>query len=236
MNIINKIPNGIRISIVCISLVALGYGLSLSLDGSGDELHPVIKLVEVIKEVPVTKTVEVVKEIEAKLSDAQIKEMYEGRKVAGFRAFRDSSILTPDRKTVSIIVRLDSVGKTVVGESLVRSYIESQLRRNGFTIVDDHSTDNYIIATCNLMLSDNHMQVSGTIGKYCKGEGCWISIENPNGKPVLVETLNKSFIVPYDIDNKKVQVKGKLVRVEPDSKYSFKIMFHKLLQSFLLLY
>ena len=68
------------------------------------------------------------------------------------------------------------------------------------------------------------VQVSGTIGKYCKGEGCWISIENPNGKPVLVETLNKSFIVPYDIDNKKVQVKGKLVRVEPDSKYSFKII------------
>jgi len=68
------------------------------------------------------------------------------------------------------------------------------------------------------------VKVCGTIGKYCKGEGCWISIENPNGKPVLVETSNKSFIVPYDIDNKKVQVKGKLIQVEPDSKYSYKII------------
>lgn len=75
-----------------------------------------------------------------------------------------------------------------------------------------------------LVKDSAEMQVCGTIGKYCKGEGCWISIENPNGKPVLVETLNKSFIVPYDIDNKKVQVKGKLVQVEPDSKYSVKII------------
>jgi hypothetical protein len=102
-----------------------------------------------------------------------------------------------------------------------------QLPENGYfglSFSKDSCIDVNNLQTISTAQDSAELQVCGTIGKYCKGEGCWISIDNPKGKPILVENLNKSFIVPYDIDHKKVRVKGKLVLVEPDSKYSFKII------------
>ncbi len=77
----------------------------------------------------------------------------------------------------------------------------------------------------NLNLADSTaIIVCGQIGKYCKGEGCWLSIENPNGKPILIENKNKSFIVPFDIEHKSVQAKGIIQAMEPGANYSYKLI------------
>jgi hypothetical protein len=90
------------------------------------------------------------------------------------------------------------------------------------------TTDSCIDVT---QINDNMIQtdslsiiVCGKIGNYCKGEGCWLSIDNPNGKPLLVENKNKSFIVPFDIGKKSIQAKGVLLKMEPNAKYGFKLI------------
>ena len=151
MDIINKIPKGIRISFICMSLVAFGYGLALILDSGSGSLPPVIKTVEVVKEVP------------TKLTDIQIQAMYEGAKVAGVKYFDDSSVLTPDQRTVAVKVYLDDIASSVVGESLVRSYVESQFRRNGFKIVDEDQAVNLVIVSSTLIRTTNGSQIAGNL-------------------------------------------------------------------------
>lgn len=103
----------------------------------------------------------------------------------------------------------------------------NQLPQNGY-FGEKFSTDSCIAAS-NIneqMLNSDSVEivVCGQIGNYCKGEGCWLSIENTNGKPILIETKNKSFIVPFDIDHKSVHAKGVLQTMEPNAKYGFKLV------------
>ena len=52
---------------------------------------------------------------------------------------------------------------------------------------------------------------SGTITNYCKGEGCWLSLENDSKQPILVDIENKMFVLPRKIEGKKVYIKGTIV-------------------------
>jgi hypothetical protein len=64
---------------------------------------------------------------------------------------------------------------------------------------------------------------TGEIVNYCKGEGCWLSLKNENGKPILVEIKDKQFILPLDINGSNAFIKGELQYVHAD-KYDFKII------------
>ena len=64
---------------------------------------------------------------------------------------------------------------------------------------------------------------TGEIVNYCKGEGCWLSLKNENGKPILVEIKDKLFVLPLEITGSKAYIKGELQYVQAD-KYDFKII------------
>ncbi len=64
---------------------------------------------------------------------------------------------------------------------------------------------------------------TGEIVNYCKGEGCWLSLKNENGKPILVEIKDKQFILPLDINGSNAFIKGELQYVQAE-KYDFKII------------
>ncbi|OYU96021.1 MAG: hypothetical protein CFE21_06310 [Bacteroidetes bacterium B1(2017)] len=50
-------------------------------------------------------------------------------------------------------------------------------------------------------------QISGTIEKYCKGEGCWLTLKQGNSY-LRVNTKDKKFILPKNIDGKHVTANG----------------------------
>ena len=59
--------------------------------------------------------------------------------------------------------------------------------------------------------------VTGLISEYCKGEGCWLTLENQGGEPLFVEVENKAFILPHNITGKVAVVRGKVSKTTNDS-------------------
>jgi hypothetical protein len=51
-------------------------------------------------------------------------------------------------------------------------------------------------------------RLEGTIEGVCKAAGCWLTIQNPDGKAVRVTFKDYGFFVPKDIEGKKVIVEG----------------------------
>lgn len=54
-----------------------------------------------------------------------------------------------------------------------------------------------------------NVTVKGKISEFCKGEGCWITLENSEGEPLFVETENKSFVLPNNLTGKTAVIAGK---------------------------
>lgn len=52
------------------------------------------------------------------------------------------------------------------------------------------------------------IKVIGTVDAYCKGEGCWLTLQNPNGESILVEVKDKAFVLPTEINGKTAIVNG----------------------------
>jgi hypothetical protein len=50
--------------------------------------------------------------------------------------------------------------------------------------------------------------VRGIIDEYCKGEGCWLTLKNTKGDPLMVEIEDKAFVLPYNINGKEAIVSG----------------------------
>ncbi|TAE83850.1 MAG: DUF4920 domain-containing protein [Bacteroidetes bacterium] len=48
----------------------------------------------------------------------------------------------------------------------------------------------------------------GTIVDFCKGEGCWLTLQNEGGDPLWVEIKDNAFVLPYHIDGKTAIVQG----------------------------
>ncbi len=73
-----------------------------------------------------------------------------------------------------------------------------------------------------LNLSDSSIydihQISGTIEKYCKGEGCWMTLK-ANNSFVRVDTKDKKFVLPKNIDGKKAIANGQFIL--EDNELSF---------------
>jgi hypothetical protein len=59
--------------------------------------------------------------------------------------------------------------------------------------------------------------VTGLISEYCKGEGCWLTLENQGGEPLFVEVENKTFVLPHHINGKVAVVTGKVLQTTNDA-------------------
>ncbi len=68
------------------------------------------------------------------------------------------------------------------------------------------------------------VNVTGTIEKYCKGEGCWLTLENKGGEALFVEVEKKAFVLPRNIEGKLVTVTGKAIKEMKDGKAEMKIL------------
>jgi hypothetical protein len=68
------------------------------------------------------------------------------------------------------------------------------------------------------------VNVSGIIEKYCKGEGCWLTLENKGGEALFVEIDKKLFVLPRNIDGKVATVTGKAIKEMKDGKSEMKIL------------
>jgi hypothetical protein len=68
------------------------------------------------------------------------------------------------------------------------------------------------------------VNVTGIIEKYCKGEGCWLTLENKGGEALFVEIDKKAFMLPRNIDGKVATVIGKAVKELKNGKTEIKIL------------
>ncbi len=68
------------------------------------------------------------------------------------------------------------------------------------------------------------VNVTGIIEKYCKGEGCWLTLENKGGEALFVEIDKKLFVLPRNIDGKVATVTGKAIKEMKDGKSEMKIL------------
>jgi hypothetical protein len=59
--------------------------------------------------------------------------------------------------------------------------------------------------------------ITGLISEYCKGEGCWLTLENQGGEPLFVEVENKAFVLPHNITGKVAVVTGKVSKTTNDA-------------------
>jgi hypothetical protein len=62
-----------------------------------------------------------------------------------------------------------------------------------------------------------HTTVTGLVSEYCKGEGCWLTLENQGGEPLFVEVENKAFVLPHNITGKVAIVTGKVTKATNDA-------------------
>ncbi|MCF8429704.1 MAG: DUF4920 domain-containing protein [Bacteroidia bacterium] len=74
------------------------------------------------------------------------------------------------------------------------------------------------------MQTEATVNVTGIIEKYCKGEGCWLTLENKGGEALFVEVEKKAFVLPNNIVGKVAIVTGKAVKEMKDGKTEIKIL------------
>jgi hypothetical protein len=68
------------------------------------------------------------------------------------------------------------------------------------------------------------VNVTGIIEKYCKGEGCWLTLENKGGEALFVEVEKKAFVLPINIEGKVATLTGKAVKEIKNGKTEMKIL------------
>ena len=94
----------------------------------------------------------------------------------------------------------------------------------GATVSEDSlKTVNDVMAA--FQTSENFpVKVTGTIQEYCKGEGCWLTLENKGGEALYVEVENKAFILPRNISGRIAVVNGLAVKEKVEGKTEIKIL------------
>jgi len=71
--------------------------------------------------------------------------------------------------------------------------------------------------------NDIPVKVTGTIEEYCKGEGCWLTLRNPDGEALFVEVKDKAFVLPHNIEGKTASVNGIAKKDTADGKVQLSI-------------
>lgn len=72
--------------------------------------------------------------------------------------------------------------------------------------------------------TEANVNVTGTIEKVCKGEGCWLTLENKGGDALLIEIANKAFVLPKNIEGKMATVTGKAINNANNAKVKIKVL------------
>lgn len=67
------------------------------------------------------------------------------------------------------------------------------------------------------------VKVTGAIEEYCKGEGCWLTLKNPDGEALFVEVKDKAFVLPHNIESKTASVNGIAKKDTADGKVQLSI-------------
>lgn len=93
----------------------------------------------------------------------------------------------------------------------------------GTVLTDSIKTVSDVISILQTMPEAN-VNVTGTIEKYCKGEGCWLTLENKGGEALFVEVENKAFVLPRNIEGKVATVTGKAIKEMKEGKSEMKIL------------
>jgi hypothetical protein len=89
---------------------------------------------------------------------------------------------------------------------------------------DAAKTVNDVMIITQTTTTDFPVKVTGIVEEYCKGEGCWLTLENKAGSPLLVEIENKAFILPHNINGKVAVVDGIAVQEKNAEKTEWKIL------------
>jgi hypothetical protein len=66
--------------------------------------------------------------------------------------------------------------------------------------------------------TETNVNVTGIIEKVCKGEGCWLTLENKVGDALFIEIENKAFILPKGIEGKVAIINGKAIKEQKNGK------------------
>ena len=53
-------------------------------------------------------------------------------------------------------------------------------------------------------------KISGTVSEVCKSEGCWYTLELPDGEEVFVKTKDHAFSLPKDCAGKTAIAEGRM--------------------------
>ena len=69
-----------------------------------------------------------------------------------------------------------------------------------------------------------NVNVTGTIEKVCKGEGCWLTLENKRGEALFIEIEKKSFVLPENIEGKIAIITGKAIKETNNGKTEIKVL------------
>jgi hypothetical protein len=69
-----------------------------------------------------------------------------------------------------------------------------------------------------------NVNVTGTIEKVFKGEGCWLTLENKGGETLFIEIEKKSFVLPENIEGKIAIITGKAIKETNNGKTEIKVL------------
>ncbi|MCX6187068.1 MAG: DUF4920 domain-containing protein [Bacteroidetes bacterium] len=121
------------------------------------------------------------------------------------------------RKTVLLLITFIALSISCSNDP--RSKL-SQTGNFGETIENTNDSKDAIAAYSTIEQTDTNETgiFSGTIANYCKGEGCWMTLENGSKQPILVDIEDKAFVLPRKIEGKKAYVKGTMVKDSTEIK------------------
>lgn len=95
----------------------------------------------------------------------------------------------------------------------------------GVAVTEDGAkTVNDVAIEMQTATADFPVKVTGMVEDYCKGEGCWLTLENKSGSPLFVEVENKAFVLPQKINGKVAVVEGMAVKYTEAEKTEWKIV------------
>ncbi len=122
----------------------------------------------------------------------------------------------------SILVLLTLLGLVACGNDS-RSKLPTSGNFGAEVKTDSLKTVSDLVNTLQTQTETN-VNVTGTIEKVCKGEGCWLTLENKGGEALFIEIDKKAFVLPKNIEGKIAIVTGKAVKETNNGKTEIKVL------------
>ena len=62
---------------------------------------------------------------------------------------------------------------------------------------------------------DKIVRIEGVVTGVCKGSGCWVEVQSPDGASVIAKSSDHSVCVPRNCEGRTIVVQGKFLKMEP---------------------